>query len=296
VSVGQHQHRLRYLSRFLRLLPPGARGKARLARAALGSALKARDVQLRDRYGCHLVVPSLHEPIGFHLLVDAAYEPEALEFVLDRLQPGGVFVDVGANIGVFTIPAAKKVGPMGQVLAIEPSAHVFPYLEVNVCRNEIGNVRLKQCAAWHQDAPALPFYEAPFDHFGMGSLAPQFFARATRVPAQALDHMIRGAVPGSRVDVLKVDVEGFEAAVFRGAEQLLSRDDAPLILFEFCDWAEARTATYRVGDAQRLLRSWGYAVWELRDYSCGRPPLADVLATGFASLVAAKRCAPGAEP
>ncbi len=55
------------------------------------------------------------------------------------------------------------------------------------------------------------------------------------------------------VDVLKVDVEGFEAAVFRGAERLLSGPNPPIVVFEFCDWAEQRSG-YCIGDAQRVLQ------------------------------------------
>ena len=64
------RRRLAHFARLMRLLPPGMRGKARIARAALGRELRARDVEIRDRCGCRLVVPSLSEPIAFHLLID----------------------------------------------------------------------------------------------------------------------------------------------------------------------------------------------------------------------------------
>ena len=62
-------------------------------------------MQLHVQYNCTFVVPSLREPIGFHLLIDGVYEVEAVEFMLGQLRAGSVFVDIGANIGVFTAPS-----------------------------------------------------------------------------------------------------------------------------------------------------------------------------------------------
>jgi FkbM family methyltransferase len=132
-----------------------------------------------------------------------------------------VFVDVGSSVGAFTLPAAKRVGSTGRVIAIEPSPRVFPYLQRNVERNGLRIVRLKRCAVTDRNQGMVPFYEAPVEHFGMGSLAPQFQAAPTEVTAQTLDSLLLEEAV-ARADVLKVDVEGFEASVFRGAERLLA--------------------------------------------------------------------------
>lgn len=263
-------------------------GKARLARAVLGPYLQVRDVYIDARYGCTFFVPSLCEPIAFHLLVDGVYEPMVASFLLNHLKVGMTFVDVGASIGVFTILAARQVGPTGRVLALEPSPRVFPYLEHNVKVNGLSNVCLKQCAAYDRDVESLPWWEAPVEHFGMGALAPQFHTAPTAVLARTLDQvLIEEGI--SCVDLLKVDVEGFEAAVFRGAKQLLTAPDPPLIVFEFCDWAEERVPGGQVGEAQRVLRGFGYQIWRLSDFLCGRgQPLKDVLLNGGEMLVAVR--------
>jgi FkbM family methyltransferase len=269
----------------LRRLPPAMRGKARLARLLLGPSLRERDVLVHGRDDSVFAVPSLREPVGFYLVVDGVYEAEEVAFALSRLRPGGVFVDVGANIGPYTVPAATKVGPNGCVVAVEASPRIFPYLAYNVCRNRLSNVRLVQCAAQATDGGSVPFYEAPPDHFGMGALAAQFDAQPVAVQARTLDAVLSEAHI-DRVDLLKVDVEGFEQDVFAGAEHLLNGQYPPAILFEFCDWAEARRANGSPGDAQRLLRSWGYRVWRLRDLLRQRGPLEDVLTGGFEALLA----------
>ena len=279
--------RLKYISRVLRLLPPGIPGKARLARRLLGSCLQARDITVNGRDGITFRVPSLREPIGFYLLVDGVYEARAINFVLEQLKPGMMFIDIGANIGVFTLPAALKVGPAGSVIAIEPSPRVFPSLEHNVALNGFSNVRLVQRAAFNSDHQTVPFYEAPVDQFGMGSLGSQFDAKPIPVLTQTLDHILSEQVI-ERVDVIKVDVEGFEAAVFQGAEKILTGNKPPIVVFEFCDWAEARVPAGRIGNAQRALKDWGYRIWRLDDLLRGKSPLAAVLTSGFETLVAMK--------
>lgn len=79
----------------------------------------------------------------------------------------------------------------------------------------------------------------------------------------------------SRVAAVKVDVEGFEAHVFRGASRLLQGKSAPLVLFEFYDWAEKRAA--EPGEAQSVLRSYGYSIWRFETYSAGGTPLDEVV-------------------
>jgi FkbM family methyltransferase len=231
----------------------------------------------------------LRDPIGFHLAISGSYERTAVDFVLKQLAPGMTFVDVGANIGVFTISAARRVDPLGTVVAIEASPSIFSYLVRNVRLNDLGNVRLIRCAALDRNEPNVPFYEAPVSHFGMGALAPQFGSRPIAVPARTLDDIL--ADEGiRRVGVLKVDVEGYEAAVFRGAEHLLTGTSAPIVVFEFCDWAEARVPGGQVGDAQRVLRDAGYRIWRLKDFTKRRrpQPLEKLLTEGYEMLVAVR--------
>jgi FkbM family methyltransferase len=257
--------------------------------------LQAEDVTVNDPAGCKYLVPSLREPVAFHLLADGAYEPETLRLLLSRLDQGSTFVDVGANIGALTIPAARRIGASGRVIAIEPSPRVFPYLAHNVRINGIGNVRLRFCAASDTESAALPFYEAPADQFGMGSLGAQFHGEPAVVPGEMLDRIL-AEEKITEVSILKIDVEGFESAVLRGAVRLLGAPHPPIIIFEFCDWAEARVPNTKVGDAQRILREYGYALWLLHDF--GRRdsrPLEGELLVGSAMLVAEKLSKPAGQ-
>lgn len=262
-------------------------GKTRLAKRLLHSTVESGNASVTSRDGFRFVVPSLREPIGFYLLVDGIYEIASIKFILKYLKPGATFIDVGANVGAFTLPAARKVGRSGRVIAVEASSLIYPYLRQNVASSGMANIRLLECAAFNQDDLRMPFYEAPKDHFGMGSLGEQFNAEPSLVNTRRLDSIL-AEEKVTQVDLIKVDVEGFEAAVFEGAENLLSDNRAPMILFEFCDWAEARVPNGEVGAAQQLLKDFGYSLWRLRDFLKGVLPLRNVLREGSEMLVAAK--------
>jgi FkbM family methyltransferase len=214
------------------------------------------------------------------------YEPDVLECLLANLQPGATYVDVGANVGDQVLPIARHIGPEGRVLAIEASAQVFTYLCDNCKMNRLKNVMCINAAACETEGEVL-FYPAPADHSGMGALAAQFDATPVSVRGAQLDKLLAEAKV-DHVDVIKLDVEGFELKVFRGAQALLTNARSPLILFEFCDWAEARVPGIQVGDAQRCLAELGYSIWRLDDFVGQGNPLREVVTTGFHTLVASR--------
>jgi FkbM family methyltransferase len=265
---------LTFLRSLLPLIPAGLPGKTRLARFLLGRKRAAQDVEVTCFDGSRMLIPSLSDSVGFHLFIDGVYERTELKWLLRELQPGDVFVDVGANIGGFTLPAAGRVGALGLVVAVEASPRIADYLRRNLETNRVVNVRVCQVAVSDQTSNCVTFYAAPDQSFGAGGLGAGDGMRPITVGAKRLDHLL--AEQGvTTVRVLKVDVEGFEAAVFRGAEQLLTGSNPPAVLFEFYEWAERRSGT--PGDAQRVLREWGYDIWRIEDYVSGHPPMSACL-------------------
>jgi FkbM family methyltransferase len=270
------------LLRAIRLVPPGTPGKARVASRLLRSRLdRGGDAEVATPLG-RFYVPSLREPVAQALLLDGVYEPDVLALLCRHVRPGGTFVDVGANVGCFTVPMAQRVGPSGRVLAVEASPEVFPYLRRNVERNGCAGVGLVQAAAAGADGGSVPFFVAPEAKFGMGTRTPLPGMAPVQVPTRSLDGL--AAEHGlTRVDAIKVDVEGHEADVFRGARALLTAKPSPVVVFEFLDWAEQH-ATGRPGEAQEMLMDLGYTIWRLEAFPaqpCARP-----LREGGANLVA----------
>ena len=272
--------------RALRALPPAMHGKARLARLMLGRNLERKDVWVEDSFGIRYVVPSLKESIAFHLLIDGVYEPVTMRFLRQYLKPDSIFLDIGANIGVFALPLSKVVGPQGRVIAVEASPTILPYLQKNRDANDCANVCVKPYAAYESDKE-LAFYEAPSSAFGMGALAPRFNAPAVSVPGRTIDGIL--AEEGlSSVDVVKIDAEGFEASVFRGAKKMLSGPRAPLIVFEFNETLEAPEPGGSADNSQRLLSDQGYAIWRVANFMKGGKPLKKAITGGLEMLVASK--------
>lgn len=242
----------------LRLVPQGTRGKTRIARLATKFMLDRGETTITTLDGDVFAVPSLREPVAFHCLIDGVYEPEMTHVLREYLPVGGTFLDAGANIGVFTVRASRIVGPAGRVVAIEASPSVNPWLVRNIAANRRDNVTHIPVAITDGAVDRVPFYAAPEDHFGMGSLAAQFHSRPVEVPADTIDNLLH-ANGVDRVDLFKIDIEGYEAAAFRGARGLLTGAARPVVVFEFADWAEER-AGMRPGDAQRELLNLGYSL------------------------------------
>ncbi len=276
----------KFIVRLLRLIAPGTKGKERLARFFLAKHRYDEDITVTDKFGFTYQIPSVAEPVGFSLLINGVYEPDSLNFFMNYLRPGDTYIDIGANIGAYTLPCASKIGPSGSVIAIEASPSIFSYLTANIGNSTLKNIFLENVAAAAVDNQNNDFYEAPKDHFGMGSFGPQFGAVPIKVPCRRLDSILkdRGI---SQVRAVKIDVEGYESHVFEGAPSLLAATDAPLIIFEFADWAERRIGLMP-GQSQKRLREYGYEIWRLNDFIQNKEPMKDILEEGCLNLIAQK--------
>ncbi|EMI41657.1 FkbM family methyltransferase [Rhodopirellula sp. SWK7] len=167
-----------------------------------------------------------------------------------------VFIDVGANLGFVTL-LLSKLNSNSTIYAFEAAKSTFNSLQNNIKRNSVSNVEL--------------IYAAVTDHEGKVFFKEQEYSRATakiarsangvRVEAVRLDDFSanRGI---DRIKILKVDVEGHEAGVFRGASNLLEMHKVEFVYFEYCPVLETE-AGYSKGEALRLLETFGYEVCRL---------------------------------
>jgi len=174
------------------------------------------------------------------LLTIGALEPTEREFVRQWLKPGDVFLDIGANIGLFTIVAARRVGPTGHIYAFEPSLRESNYLRRNLELNHLTNVTIVNCAVDEKSGTAQ--FAIAIDG-GTNSLMknehPQQQVESWQsVQVITLDEFI-AANNIKRIDLVKIDVEGGEVGVLRGAATLLNSDHPPMVLCEFCDLTAA---------------------------------------------------------
>jgi FkbM family methyltransferase len=158
-----------------------------------------------------------------------AYEPSFYRPFVDRIKPGMVVFDIGAHVGLFTLGAAKRVGPTGKVFAFEPAPATFDLLQRQICLNGWRD-RIEAVRSVVSDVDAtVPFYAhgtsmaASLSRENIEVLNPERLATpAGRYEVSSVS--IDGLCSDRKVapDVVKIDVEGAELRVLRGAGKLLA--------------------------------------------------------------------------
>jgi FkbM family methyltransferase len=174
-------------------------------------------------------------PIGWHVAFFGTYVPELREIFRALLSPGGVAVDVGANIGWHTLLMAHLVGAQGVVLAAEANPSVRRKLQENLDLNRFRQVEIVPYALAGAEG-TLAFHGPAADDPDSGNgyvvrNGADRRAGTIQVEARRLDSVV-AAAGIDRLDLIKIDVEGFEWPVLQGAEQTIA-NFRPHIVFEF---------------------------------------------------------------
>jgi FkbM family methyltransferase len=145
----------------------------------------------------------------------------AERFLLAKLvKPGMRVADVGANIGYCTLLLRQLTGPSGAIIAIEPSPENLPELRLNIKRNKLHNVRLLEVAVGAASGKVSL-------RKGMNSGVVPLNEGSYEVPIRSLDEILTEGI-----DLLKIDVEGYEGYALEGARNVIKRD-RPIIFLEF---------------------------------------------------------------
>jgi FkbM family methyltransferase len=147
-------------------------------------------------------------------LFNPGYNLEELDFLRAHTPEGGVFVDVGANVGTYAMVLARHVGTSGKVIAIEPHPVTHARLAFNRAASGFTQVSLVAAAAGPSDGELM--IETDGDNLGASHIATgKLSGNAIRVPSFRLQRILDDAKV-SRVDALKIDVEGYEDRVLTG--------------------------------------------------------------------------------
>jgi len=204
---------------------------------------------LRIRYN-GFVLQFHPSAISAGLWIDPKKHREEDALFAAYLRPGSIVVDVGANIGVFSLSASRIVGASGKVHSLEAHPQTFRYLKRNLALNVADNVMAYHVAAGNVHG-TLRFSDKIFDD--QNTVLQN--GAGLEVPARTLDELL----PSERhIHLLKVDVEGYEKFVFEGASKTLSRTET--VCFEAWDEHFIRFG-YGFDDVWQILHRQGFEIF-----------------------------------
>ena len=186
-----------------------------------------------------LRIPEIHRPLKLHIhgeqdlhvsrriREEGIWEPYETSLVLDILRPGSVFVDVGANIGYFSIIAASVVGSEGQVLAFEPERENCRLLRESAVLNGFADViHLEEAGLANTEAQGRLYLNE--DNLGDHQIYSDDEEERGSIPIQLLNGSEYLSSRLSRLDLLKVDTQGSEFDVMSGLMPFLAELTDPV--------------------------------------------------------------------
>ena len=162
------------------------------------------------------------------------YEPELAALLRQKLRVGSCFLDIGANEGRVSAIAASIVGEKGLVIAVEPQSRLRDVLEINIALNRSGRYRIYRNVIGEKDGVELSLSLGPSTHTGGSSLvrAYRWSRKTEKVKTRTVDGIL--AEQGNpTVDLMKIDVEGYEPEVITSAEATLAAKRVKAIAVDY---------------------------------------------------------------
>ena len=213
----------------------------------------------RTRVGAATVWLNPDDPVISGALTLGVYERGEIAYFRSRFDAAMTFIDVGANVGLYSALALSTPGFRGRVLAIEPHAESRLYLQKTIEANG-GTAQICELAA--SDRPGtLKLYKNP-DNKGDNRLYPDPLLRGEEtIAADTLDNICRRSGIAS-AQFIKIDVQGAEAQVVRGAKGLLAASSDCVLMTEFWPYGLARSGADGLEYLQ-LLQELGFRLYEL---------------------------------
>lgn len=211
---------------------------------------------IQTDFGSYMVGMT-RDHVFHHLWMFGVWEPNLTRWIGGRLRAGDAFVDVGANLGYFTMLGAQRVGPTGKVVAIEALPPAVALLQRNLSLNPSGNVRVVDVAAYDSETVLPMFYRSEDDVCG-ASLAWKWVGELDATVKTAPLSAILEHDELARTRLVKIDVEGAESHVVRGLLPVIDQmpGDAELVI-------ELTATTYP--EVKALLSPLGFRPYYLQN-------------------------------
>ena len=159
------------------------------------------------------------------------YGFDTTRILQERLQPGGVFLDIGGNLGFLSLTAAALVGEQGRVIYVEPNPVLAARFRASLARNAIRNVEAVEAAIGEREGETALAVPA---HHGKSQLA-----EGTGIPMMTGDSLLR-FIPAAAPLLVKIDVEGYEEKILHGMPMLRARPDTRFLIEITEAWLQER--------------------------------------------------------
>jgi FkbM family methyltransferase len=200
------------------------------------------------------------------------YEAEVTWVFLRTVRPGDTVIDVGANVGYFTLLSSQMVGATGRVHAIEACPANFDMLTKNLIRNNVSNVSLHNKPVWKKEQEVTFHFSSDYSS-SSALIDPGLYPtnvksretpRSTKMQSMTLD-----SLDAKQVKLVKIDTEGSEQDVLAGAENLLSLQHPPYVVAELNPFG-LNQCGYNQRTLRQFMQRYGYSCFLL--HANGRLP------------------------
>lgn len=213
------------------------------------------------RKGFKLVL-NIDDWIQHNIYFLGGYEEAELKAVEKLINKGSYFIDVGSNIGLFTLHASAFVAETGRVISFAPGAASFSSLQEHIKLNELQNVTIEKMALGNRIGKVRLYYNDREKNLGMASLQPQESIESEEVEISTLDDYLEEN-PCKQIDFIKIDAEGYEYEVVKGMKKTLFAYK-PNLLIEILD-EQIPTENSQVLQIFGFLEQLGYIKYYIGD-------------------------------
>ena len=229
---------------------------------AMANAAICRCIPQRIKRKGATIVLNQKDPVVSGAIAFGVYEKAETAFFCSVCRPGMTFIDIGANIGYYSALASRRIGPSGQIVALEPDPESFRYLKQNIVANLAPTVFCIQKAAAAESGTLRLYVNR--ENRGDNRLYPNDLCDSSyQVEVSTVDAMLEDCGV-ERVDLVKMDVQGFEGHVLSGMKQTIQRSNSLILLTEFWPFG-LRSAGTSPEDLLVELEQPGLRLYELTD-------------------------------
>ncbi|AEA44702.1 FkbM family methyltransferase [Fluviicola taffensis] len=184
---------------------------------------------LKTIHGVKMVIdPSVDTGVELSLFQTGTYEKGTIQLLQKYLNPGNTFLDIGANIGLMSVIASKVVGEKGIVYSVEANPKTVPILQVNSELNACENIVILPIALSDSKGMARLFENWEVNRGGASLISQSNEQQGIEVKMERLDDLFQKETP---LQLVKIDVEGFEPQVLRGGMSWFQKQQ-PIFIIE----------------------------------------------------------------